>query len=186
MKTTTLLVVLALFLITPVHAWELRPTAGFGYDAGGDERLLFQNGDGNGLTLRAGSGLHLSAGIALDLDAAKRFESQLTGGYRLRNVHGDGYLERFPIDSLFFFRHSDHRLGGGFTYHFNPRLATGGLLAEGDTRFDDALGYVLQYDYRITDNGSVGMRYLRLDYHTRGTGETLEAGSFGFYLNSRF
>ena len=62
-----------------------------------------------------------------------------------------------------FYRFPKLRLGGGVTYHLNPDLSGSGVISGLDVSFNNALGTLLQADYRITDKMNLGARYTTLD-----------------------
>jgi hypothetical protein len=75
---------------------------------------------------------------------------------------------RFPLEALAFYRFEKVRLGGGLAYHINPRLKGSGVVGGLDVKFKDALGVVLQADWRITQAIAAGLRYTFLEYDAKG------------------
>jgi hypothetical protein len=104
------------------------------------------------------------------------------GGYQAAEYHfslaykvavvdasnGDIEWTRFPLEALAFYRFPRVRVGGGLAYHMSPRLEGSGVVGGLDVKFKNALGAVLQADWRITEKIAAGLRYTILEYDAKG------------------
>jgi hypothetical protein len=151
------------------QAAEVRPLFKAGFDAGGDTLVTVRFTDGDTENVKANEGFYLGGGAAI-LDADRNMEYHLTLAYKFALINasnGDIEWTRFPIDALAFYRFSHARIGGGLTYHVNPRLEGSGVVGGLDIKFKNALGFVLQADWLITKNIALGGRYTALEYDAK-------------------
>lgn len=158
------------------RAAEVRPLLKMGYDVGGDTLVtaLFVGGDTD--TIKANEGFYFGAGVSI-LNEPRDIEVELTFSYKTGFIfadNGDVEWTRLPVEALVFYRFPQVRLGGGLTLHLNPKLRTSGLPSDVNVGFDDALGLVLQADYRFTDKMTLGLRYTSIKYEAKAP----FAGSF--------
>ena len=89
---------------------------------------------------------------------------------------------RYPVDLVVLDNHGNQHFGGGLTYHANPKL--NGNSHTPNLVFKDAVGAVLEYQYRI-----FGLRYTNVRYRVEGscTGRCSYDGStLGFFFNFVF
>jgi hypothetical protein len=153
------------------HAADVRGVFKAGIDFGGDKLAgaTFTNGSSD--SIKAGELLYFGGGISILADS-KEIETELTISYKFDQINasnGDIKFTRYPLDALVFYRFPKFRLGGGLTYHLNPKLSSSGAGAgAGNAKFDDSLGLVLQADYLITQKLSVGGRYTSVKYKVGG------------------
>lgn len=72
------------------------------------------------------------------------------------------------IDFIGFYMYKRHRIGLGGSFHYNPKFdykETGNnFQMHGVYRFSNALGAVIQYDYLVSENTSLGIRYTDIAY----------------------
>ena len=182
---------LVLALMWPAHmlAADVRPFVKAGYDIGGDKvaEVVFTNGDSE--SIRANEGFYFGGGASIVTDKGTQ-EIELSISYKVGSVNGsngDVELRRFPIEALWFYRLEKVRLGGGLTYHLNPELDGSGVVGGAlDAKFDDALGLVLQGDYRFGDKLTVGLRYTDVQYKVSGTSAKAKANGLGVTFGYRF
>ena len=92
-----------------------------------------------------------------------------------------------PLEALAFYRFERVRLGGGLTYHLNPKIEGSGFANPLEIKFKDPLGLVLQADWRATEALGLGVRYTFLEYEAKGnfTG-TAKANGFGLTASFNF
>jgi hypothetical protein len=161
-------------------AAEIRPLVKAGYDFGGDAmvRVLFTNGDS--ATIRGNEGFYLGGGAAI-INDARDWEFDVTLAYKFALINasnGDVKWTRWPLEALAFYRFQKVRVGGGLAYHISPKLEGSGVVGGLDVKFKDALGAVLQADWRITEQMAAGLRYTILEYDAKGpfTGSTKSDG----------
>jgi hypothetical protein len=151
------------------HAAELRPLLKAGFDLGGDTivDVVFANGDRE--AVKANEGFYIGGGAAL-IDDARNMEYHLTVAYKFAVIsasNGDIEWTRIPLEALAFYRWQRVRLGGGLAYHVNPQVDGSGVVGGLDIKFRDALGLILQADWRITDTIALGGRYTMLEYEAK-------------------
>lgn len=172
--TTTNLPRILAFLATMgalgAHAAEIRPLLKAGFDVGGDTMVsvTFINGDTE--KVRANEGFYLGGGAAI-LDEARNMEYHVTLAYKVALINADnGDIEwtRIPLEVLAFYRFARARVGGGLTYHINPKLEGSGVVGGLDIEFKNALGVVLQADWLITRKIALGGRFTFLEYDAEG------------------
>jgi hypothetical protein len=134
---------------------------------GGDDllKVSFRNADSE--KIKAG-GLLLFGGGVLFTPSAGPLSVQLTANYFFDSItakNGDASFDRLPIELLAFGNFDRHRIGAGATLHLSPELEmdfdeTGKLTQ----KFDDALGFVVQYEYKFSDQVFAGVRFTSIDY----------------------
>ncbi|WP_455209646.1 hypothetical protein [Kaarinaea lacus] len=153
---------------------------GFESKTGGDDlgelvvtsRAASDKGD-----VEAGSGMHFYLGMIYRPVTA--FEARLTAGYHMDRSPTDTgtvYMDRYPIELIPTFCYDNHRFGAGLSYHTNIVLH-GGDFDNPDITFEDALGYSVEYGYKIAPFLYVGFRYLNIFYDIENPGVTLDGGS---------
>jgi hypothetical protein len=149
---------------------EIRPLIKAGIDVGGDTMVsvAFTNGDTE--KVRANEGFYLGGGATI-LDEARNMEYHVTLAYKFALVdadNGDIEWSRIPLEALVFYRFPRARVGGGLTYHINPKLEGSGVVGGLDIEFKNALGLVLQADWLITRKIALGGRFTFLEYDAEG------------------
>ena len=110
----------------------------------------------------------------------------MTIGYHFDEVsadNGDITFERYPLELIPFYNFRNHRIGAGLSYHLSPELdlkELGGSKVE----FDDALGWLIEYDYSFSGWRSggfvLGARYLWIDYQVEKVDDRRVPGCFEF------
>jgi hypothetical protein len=144
------------------QAMEVRPVLKLGLDFGGEE--IASTTDGG--SLKTNDGFILGGGTSI-LSDSKDLEVEVTLAWKYGNLSAsDGSISftRFPLDALVFYRMPQFRLGGGLTYHLNPKLKGDGVASGLDVKFDNAVGLVIQGDYLIGSKMTLGLRYTSLEY----------------------
>lgn len=184
--------VAALLLAAPAspQAAEVRPMLKAAADFGGDTLINVTFTDGSTQSIRANELLSLGGGVSIVNDAGD-IETELTLSYKFRTVtasNGDVTFSRWPLDALVFYRLPDLRLGGGLTFHLGPELSGSGFAGGLNLNFDDALGLLLQADYRVTPKINLGVRYTSLDYKLRvnGASATVRSNGVGIVFSASF
>lgn len=171
------------------HAADVRPMIKVGIDTGGDALLTQVFPTGEIETIKANEGFYLGGGVSVtnfyrDLELEVSLTFKYTTAY---GTSGQVDWTRYPLDTLVFYRWSRMRAGGGLTYHFGPKLKGEGDVAGVDVKFDNALGFVLQADYRITDYLTVGVRYTAIEYETKASpAVTTKSSGIGITLGMSF
>jgi hypothetical protein len=169
-KRLKVLTFLAAMSALGAQAAEIRPLIKAGFDVGGDTMVsvVFTNGDTE--KVRANEGFYLGAGATI-LDEARNMEYHVTLAYKFALVdadNGDIEWSRIPLEALVFYRFPRARVGGGLTYHINPKLEGSGVVGGLDIEFKNALGLVLQADWLITRKIALGGRFTFLEYDAEG------------------
>jgi len=167
-------------------AADVRPVGRIGFDFGGDNLVTAQFANGSSESIKANELLYLAAGASIITDS-KDMEVEVTVGYKFKNIsasNGDLKWTRFPVDALVFYRMPKFRVGGGLTYHLNPKLSGSGIASNVNGSFDDSLGYLLQADYLVTQKVNVGVRYTILDYKISGI--SVKSSGIGVTAGYRF
>lgn len=126
---------------------------------------------------------------------------------------GQGYasFKTTVIDFIGFYNMGQHRIGLGGTFHFNPKFdykeVGSAFQNHGVYRFSNAIGATIQYDYLVSKNTSMGIRYTDVSYdfedvtvgdYVNGVGsiftvacvtnceELIDASSFSAHVTYRF
>lgn len=173
---------------------------GFGLTYGGDklaEAEVDYDGDTVDEDLRGGDLITFAAGLLTYLPR-REWSIQTTIGYHFDEVdadNGDIRFERYPLEFIPFYNFGKHRAGAGLSYHLSPKLNLKNIGGPKVT-FDDALGWVVEYDYSFSgwaEGGLiVGMRYLWIDYEVDkvngfpASGESINGSHFGVHADLLF
>lgn len=147
-------------------AAEVKPFLKAGIDLGGDRIVDVVFTDGSRDSIKANEGFYFGGGASIVNDAGT-IEVELSVSYKTAAVTGDnGDVDfgRFPLEALIFYRLEKFRLGGGLTYHVDPNVDGSGILSSVNLDFDNALGLVLQGDYRFGEHFTLGLRYTSIKY----------------------
>ena len=189
MRQRTLLAFLLASSAFAVQAAEIRPLIKAGFDVGGETMVRVVFVDGDTQNVRGNEGFYLGGGAAI-IDAARNMEYHVTLAYKFLFIdaeNGDLEWTRWPLEALAFYRLERLRFGGGLTYHLSPRIEGSGVVGGLDIKFKNALGVVLQADWRATDSLGLGLRYTFLEYDAKGnfTGSA-KASGFGFTASYSF
>jgi hypothetical protein len=142
-----------------------------GVHVGGDDlvSVTFTSGD----TQKVKAGQLLSVAIGGYTDLGQSVQGRLSLGYKVDRVNasnGEIKFSRFPVEMLFMKQYSNWMVGGGLAYHLSPKLTvnTGSVGLSGTATFDNALGYLLAFDYNsngsFTHDWYVGGRITVIDY----------------------
>jgi hypothetical protein len=185
---TKSLLVLALTAPVASHAMDVRPFFQAGADFGGDTLVNVTFTDGSTASVKANEGFYFGGGASIVTDS-KLVEIELSLAYKFSMINasnGDIDWTRWPLEALVFYRLDKVRLGGGLTYHLNPEVDGSGVATPLNIKFDDALGFVLQADYRLSDKMAIGMRYTNLKYEVDGSSASAKSNGLGFTFSHRF
>lgn len=170
---------------SPVAAEPIYGVLNLGLDFGGDTLITVYLTDGSTDSIEAGTGVYISGGLGTTFSEGK-YDGQVTFGYKTTGISAsNGSLDwtRFPLEVLGYYNYDKLRLGGGITYHLNSTLEGTGVAA-GEFNFDDSLGYILEGQYRSTDQMSMGLRMTMLKYKVGSA--SIDGGSFGLSMTFAF
>ncbi len=166
---------IALLLLQPLgcYAGRMRGLLSLGADFGGDELLKLTYKDGSEASVLAGQGLLVSGGIVWQAWSREKaaLDLQATAGWMYSSIpeasNQDVSWTRWPIEALAFFEYlpAHIRLGGGLSYQVAPTLSASGSLLNGDFKFQNALGELVQLDVTFARHFLIAARYTWLDYH---------------------
>lgn len=173
------LVTTMLLSVTPLIASELKPMLQFGYDFGGKtlatvEQFNYNTGYESN-KIRAGQGLSFEAGAAIE-NNKKDFELQFLVGYKVdRESASNGSVtwDRIPFTTLAMVKKNRWKFGGGVTYHLNPELSgsfsgfdnAGNFFNDSvNDKYDNAIGGVVQVQYKMSEAVAVGLRGTFIEY----------------------
>ena len=74
----------------------------------------------------------------------------------------------WPLEAIEFYNMEKVRFGGGLVYQLNPKAEGSGFASNLNLELDNALGFVLQFEYRFTpavqEGMSIGLRYTNISY----------------------
>lgn len=187
----------SLIIPTTSMAMKFDGVGRFGFEFGGDTLVTTYFVGGGSDKIKAGDGIVLAGGMAFMSDSGK-FGVETTIGWKYTGTEAENQkfsFTRFPLGivGIYNFQFGEKvrhglRLGLGVTRHINPKLSASGDLANGDVKFDDATGAVLQIDYLFPGNGRtggiVGLRLTGIDY--TASGESVSGNSVGLYVGGNF
>ncbi|HZO02392.1 MAG TPA: hypothetical protein VFB93_14440 [Burkholderiales bacterium] len=152
-----------------VNAADIRPILKGGLDTGGDTLVSVTFVGGESDKIKANEGFYLGGGMAI-IDEPRSMEYHLTVAYKIGMVsadNGDIDWTRVPLEALAFYRFAKVRIGGGLTYHLNPELEGSGVASSVNVKFKNALGFLVQADWRITQGLALGLRYTFIEYEAK-------------------
>ena len=138
--------------------------------------------------IRAGELLMFSGGAVYTQDT---FQLQGTIGYHVDGIfgqNGDAGFTRWPLELLAFLNTPQWRLGGGITYHLNPELDIGiDNSTNVKVNFKNAAVVVLQADYRLSPQFTMGLRHTAIEYETDDANKAeIEGDHTGLILTFNF
>jgi len=147
--------------------------------------------------LRAGELATLTGGIVVYFPRSA-WSLQSSIGYHTDSVgqsDDDITFDRYPLELIPFYNFGNHRLGAGLSYHLSPELD----LKELDgpkVDFDNALGWLVEYDYSFSgwESGGfvLGIRHVWIDYEVdevngnRVSGNEFDGDHVGIHVNYMF
>ena len=156
---------------TTAYAVENPWFFGMNYDAGGDDIATVIFADGSTSTLSANEGLHFYAGKNFANGIGSPWHTHVLAGYKTGGVtakNGDLTWSAWPMEVIEFYNMEKVRFGGGLVYHLNPKADGSGFANNLNLELDNALGFVLQFEYRFTpavqEGMSIGLRYTNISY----------------------
>lgn len=132
---------------------------------GGDELAKVDFDDGSDSTVNAGGGAHFVFGVRHTFDGQFGVVGRL--GYLTDGVKADDAFGReldisfstFTFDAMGSYTIDKHEIAGGVTYQPSPEYE---IKYAGDSvtvEFDAAIGLLVEYRYKFTDNFGGDIRY---------------------------
>lgn len=181
-------------LFLPAHAFEIADSRFFfetGFEIGGDE-LVDEDGFGFN-TIRANAGLNLAVGALFDLEGESLDgELLISAGYLSEDGDSEFSVSRVNLVYLLAKPNSRHRIGAGITLHIDPEVDVDETpsctlffcqesdFPPGKTRFDDAAGLILRYEYVLGDFLRYGFSYTLIEYQSDV--KDVDGNGFGLYF----
>lgn len=161
-----------------------------GITIGGDDFVEVENDDGDHVDdIEAGGLLYIGAGGHYRF-ANSPISIQAVYAYHFDTVdadNGDATFDRFELDLTLFYNTGPHRFGIGMTQHFGPTLEVDIDFYDGDVDFDDATGFLVEYGFRFTETGAIGIRYTDIDYDASDiSGESVDGSNVGLFITGFF
>jgi hypothetical protein len=153
-----------------------------GAESGSKELIATTSGD----NLYSGGGIKIAAGVQnyINYDTSIR----LTLGYlgdSVNAVNGNATIDTATFDALYLVNSGPHTFGVGPTVHMNPSYHDNvSGYTPIDIEFDNAVGLMFQYGYKLVSGIEIGARVTSIEYVNNAT--TLDASSFGVYLSNGF
>jgi len=184
LRATLPVLVLAAAVPAASRAVEIRPLFKAGVDFGGDTIVSATFTSGTTDSIKANDGFYIGGGVLVGT-GVQNLEVEVSLAYKYTDIsatNGDVTWTRFPLEALVFYRFPQFRVGGGPTYHLNPKLEGSGVAGGLNVNVDDALGLVLQADYLITPKITLGGRYTILDYKANGVAAKSDGFGISFGL----
>jgi hypothetical protein len=174
---------LPVLLFPPAALAEVRPLLGIGFNQGDDELTIpHLTVLGQGESIYANGGAYVQAGALFYRESPRQYGVRATIGYQYDNSDASNSSATYyvvPIELIPFWELQRARYGVGLAYHVEPRFKATGDIRHLDQRFDDALGIVMQAEWRLHDRFSVGLRYTLIEYHAASQETEIEGNTAG-------
>ena len=124
------------------------------------------------------AGGYFRGSFGAEFPVAKNLTFSASAGYLYDEITGSltdgsnglGYasFRTTVVDFLGFYNMGRHRVGIGGSFHYNPKFdykeSGNGFQMHAVYRFSNALGASIQYDYRVSENTTLGIRYTDIAY----------------------
>lgn len=179
-------VVSGTILLLPMSSYAVDVFLQGGVHFGGDDIITatFTNGDTE--KIKGGELLTVSAGLGMEVH--ENLEARFMAGIKFDSINaenGDVDFYRYPLEALLMYKAAEKvYLGGGLSYHLNPNISGDGIAANANIDFDDALGFVVELDYVLSNGGYLGVKLTSIDYEAFG--QSASGNSIGGLLGFRF
>jgi len=113
------------------HAVDVRPLLKLGIDFGGETLGTVTFTDGSTQSIKSNQGFYLGGGALIRVTDSKDIEVEVSLSYKEDSINasnGNVKFTRMPVDALVFYRFPQQfRVGGGLTYHLNPKESCSGF-----------------------------------------------------------
>lgn len=175
-----------MFLLFPASTYAVDVFLQGGVHFGGDDIITatFTNGD----TEKIKGGELLSLSVGLGMDVQENLEARLMAGIKFDTINAEnGGVDfyRYPLEALLMYKAAEKvYLGGGLSYHLNPKISADGIATGSNIDFDNALGFVIEMDYVLSNGGYLGIKFTSIDYEAFG--QSASGNSIGGLLGFRF
>ena len=89
---------------------------------------------------------------------------------------------RYPINAMLFYNYENFRLGLGATAHLFSKYKVSGATKNASSTYKNALGGLLEIDYRVSQSLHLGLRYTSIQYVSEDDGRGYDGSSIGLLL----
>ncbi|WP_332399452.1 outer membrane beta-barrel protein [Vibrio metschnikovii] len=163
--------------------------AGVGYGFGGEK--IFEGLYDNGKTddVKSNEGISIFGGV--DINLINNFILRGTVGYKFDAIfasNGEVSFNRVPLELIVFKGFNNHKIGAGITHQKNVKFECNVKGICGDIEFDDATGFVAQYEYAFSpakmskNHFAIGVKYTHIEYTTPIINKDIDGSGFDVHL----
>ena len=131
------------------------------------------------------AGRRYSFALGGTVDATDNLEAQFTFGIKSDARYSEDSKAswvRYPFNAILFYHKEEFRLGLGATVHLFPKYEVSGETVNASNSYEDAIGALLEFDYRINELFLVGLRYTNIDYVREVDGKSFDGSSIGLLI----
>lgn len=188
MKKLLLKISALLFLATSTaHASNLLLEAGL--HIGGDELATVNFIGGDSQSMEAGGMISFAAGLKSDV--GESLELRTTIGIKFDSItasNGELDFTRYPVNAMLFTKGETFSIGIGATYHLNPEFKASGFTGDFTASFENALGFIAEVDYALSEKAYLGLKFTSIDYEINGPFSSTEfnGNSIGVVIGISF
>lgn len=183
----TLLLISATLLTTPSFSQAEDFFVQGGLHFGGDTLATVTFTDGSSQSIEAGGMISFSGGLITEI--AEGIDLRTSLGYKFDDItasNGGMDFSRIPVTAMVFTKGELFNAGFGATYHLNPSFsATGVLTGDITIDYDDALGFVGELDFPLSNGRAyVALKATFIEY-TIGPVK-IDGNSVGILIGTTF
>jgi hypothetical protein len=165
----TCFVISLIFSVSVTFAGDIKWLIRAGIDSGGDDLVSVVYDDSTTDEIKAGELSHIATGIEFSTMPSVNpcLRTEINIGWKFDSItasNGSIKWGRYPLEILQFIKLENCYVGAGLTYHINPTLEGSDFAEDLNADFDNALGYLLEAGYGITEGWSLGCRFTFIDY----------------------
>ncbi len=154
-----------------------------GIHTGEGEISLVDNS--NAVVASTKAGRLYSFSIGGTIEHTDNLETQLSFG-----IKSDGQFStdsetswvRYPFNAIVFYRKQNFRIGLGATAHLFSKYETSGPAVNASNTYEDAIGAIVEFDYRINEQFHLGLRYTDINYVRENDSKRFDGSSIGIML----
>lgn len=155
-----------------------------GIHFGGDEMLTTPYTDGRQGSMAAGEMLSFAFGPLFNMSESWKFQTTIgvkTDAEYATDVEVSWV--RYPLNAILFYETKKTRFGIGATYHMSPSVKGSGVAENIQQEYDDALGYIVEFNYRRHAGFLWGIRLTFIDYERKDiSSEAIDGTSIGLLI----
>jgi len=176
-KSKSLLLCLT-FVISSPGAYAADFFGEIGLHLGGDDAAISVNDSvmsggflslSGGLVSPVGESLQVRTSLGYKIDVSESIIPVVDifeGLFGSSDNSDDLVFERYPLELMFLTNNKKgFNFGIGLSYHLSPEISTSNTLVN-SVKFDDALGFVAEIDFKLGERGYVGLKYTSIDYES--------------------